>query len=417
MKLVRIFLMLSLISISLSGCIVMTYKTNEVTKVFNNAEQQINKSSKAYNDAFLSYNGMYEGLKEELNVNNKKIAVLLSKKMQKLGKELDEFNGLKKEMDSIIIEYKKLSKNKKEFRSDEKEWKQFQEVKNKYNVVKNKIIKNGKEFQSGMNDVVKIFNKNKLIKVFNLNDILKQIGNNTVLINQSLAKQKTQFEKARTILDEIYLNINEKDISPYNNLEELMTKITQIRENEYKEIEKINKLKGKIKEISLKTAVIKNSSKEWPEFNKINNNLKETVKTIENYSASYNNEASKLVNIMNKYKINRINVIEISTKVNKMIGTIETNVNEINSEINKNKNKKLNSKQKKKISKIEAVIKKINNKKNEAKKIISEFEKEVNGKSEIAIGPGMRTHSIIVDLGNISKSLNKDISEYNKLIK
>ena len=179
-------------------------------------------------------------------------------------------------------------------------------------------------------------------------------------------------------------------------------KLTKTSNSVIKNRDQFNRVVGR-------NSKIKSNKPIWKKFQKVKDEFEDNISTLRKDVKVYENTSRAFISTANQHKISRVDAVNIKNKVSQFSSRIVTVLNDTRLKINNAKEelkklesrgygKKVINKKRYILSEMESILHKINIVNQEIVKLIADFEKEAGNRKKFWAGPGMITHSLLMNI-------------------
>ncbi len=173
---------------------------------------------------------------------------------------------------------------------------------------------------------------------------------------------------------------------------------------------------------------IQSDSSDWSKFNEIRKQQQIIAKQYAIKMEHYQQVREQLLRLLNKHKVAKLKVITIQTQGKAYTDKATLQINQVKTRLIQAKEKietyhareaerNRIAKLKSRLLDMEAVVEKIEAKNIQLQNLMNGFEAEANVRKEIWVGPGMRTHTLLVNMTAIGNDINALAERFNELTK
>ncbi len=261
-------------------------------------------------------------------------------------------------------------------------------------------------------------------KTSHINKNADKLTRNT---NQNTTKVTNDYQDLLQMQKELLKHTNISTEYPYTSIDKMLQQL----EKHILEVKKSEKsilnnrqvlsafLKGKKK--------IRSDSPDLDKFNSIIKNQKILYEEHSERLMVYREDRDKLVSLLDSNKITKLKLSETRKKVKTFTDDAANTIIEIDTTLAQEKEKYLTYNNQKfekdkieyinnTLKEIESVISKIEIENKQLIDLVDGFKSEINDRNEIWVGPGMKTHTLLMDMSEIGKIMNNLSNNYNHLI-
>jgi chromosome segregation ATPase len=168
---------------------------------------------------------------------------------------------------------------------------------------------------------------------------------------------------------------------------------------------------------------VKSTDKSYKDVEPYRDNLETRVKNIQNSLNAYTNKSNKLNDVLRSKKIYKVPANKVNQDTDQALKKFRASVNKARVDINTAKSKvaksRLSSKDKKeKNSILDQMNGELNAMEREYDRFLSfyqKIQKEVKGKKEVIVVPGMASHDYIQKVQSHGKAIQAHVNRYNSL--
>jgi len=261
-------------------------------------------------------------------------------------------------------------------------------------------------------------------KTSHINKNADKLTRNT---NQNTTKVKNDYQDLLQMQKELLKHTNIPTEYPYTSIDKMLQQLE-------KHIFEVKKSEESIlNNRQVLSAFLKGKKKirsDLPDLDKFNSIIKNQKILYEEHSErlmDYREDRDKLVSFLGNNKITKLKLSETRKKAKKFTDDAANTIIKIETTLAQAKEKYLsynNQKFKKDkiehinniLKEIESVTSKIETENKQLINLMDGFKSEINERNEVWVGPGMKTHTLLIDMSKIGKTLNNLSNNYNYLI-
>lgn len=244
-------------------------------------------------------------------------------------------------------------------------------------------------------------------------DIKKTFSLSQREVNKALGKIAKDRREKRGIYNQITVNIPDSSVSPYPELAAELVKMGRSLNQLKQTARQLEQMKANFNRLVKGRKKIESGSSLWDDFQVIKLEYDLQTGTFESQAATYNNASNNFTDLLNQYKISKLDVVEVRQKIDAYLAELNQSIQIISSELEKNR---VNPDMDKNIFKrLEAIVTDIELEQRSLEELVLKFENEVGDEPQIWSGPGMLSHSILADMKMIGDKISAHGKAFNKL--
>lgn len=248
---------------------------------------------------------------------------------------------------------------------------------------------------------------------YNTSDIKKTFSKSHKEVNKALDKIAKDRREKRGIYNQLLSKIPDSTAAPYPSLSNELIEMTSSYNQLKQTSEHLDKLKTKFSGLAKGKKKIESGSSLWDDFQVIKNEFDTQSGIFESQASDYNKSSNDFIELLNKHKISRIQVIEIKQQINTYLAELNQSIELLSAELVKSRQ---NAHADKIIlNQLEEILGNVRNDQTTLESLIHEFEIEVGNEPMIWSGPGMHSYSILSDMKTVGDKISVQGDKFNKL--
>ncbi|NQT61856.1 MAG: hypothetical protein HQ556_02760 [Candidatus Marinimicrobia bacterium] len=248
---------------------------------------------------------------------------------------------------------------------------------------------------------------------YNTSEIKKTFSQSQREINKTLGKIAKDHREKRGIYNQLMSKIPDSTVAPYPTLSVELIEMTRSFKQLKQTTKKLEQLKAKLNRLVKGQKKIESGSLLWDEFQVIKNEFDTQSGNFESQANDYNKSSNEFIDLLNKHRISHLKVVEIKQQIDKYLMELNQSIELLSAELVKSGQDTQIDKNV--ISQLEVILSNIRTDQATLDALIRKFEKEVGSEPMIWSGPGMHSHSILIDMQEIGDNISAQGQAFNKL--
>ncbi|MCP4131954.1 MAG: hypothetical protein GY754_13335 [bacterium] len=267
------------------------------------------------------------------------------------------------------------------------------------------------------------------VRYYRTGDIHRQYADSINKINATNNKANAEYKKREVLLNSIlpHLSAERKNKNPYPRMKKQLAQVKSALDRLNTRRAQVLDTNNKLQVLTRGKGRIKSNMPEWDGLSKLNDTFKDNLNAYSRDVRSFESKVKAFDGMANKYKITRVNTAQLKARIRKFNNQVVATVNSTKSHLAKAKKNLVNArsmgydasvidKKEAILAKMNALLPQINAKNNEIIEKVKAFEKEAGARGEFWAGPGMATHTILVDIQAKGGEMTKLGNQFQGLV-
>ncbi len=248
---------------------------------------------------------------------------------------------------------------------------------------------------------------------YKTSDIKKTFSQSQRETNKILGKIAKDRHEKHGIYNQLRSNIPDSSLPPYPALSVELGKMDRVFAQIKQTVKQLELLKANFSRLVKGSKKIEGNSPLWDDFQTIKKEYEAQSENFESQSNTYTKSSNRFIELLNKHKISRLNVLEVKQQIDKYLLDLNQAVQKLSDEIiGRQQNPKTD---KNILSQLEQILTSIQTDQQSLKALVQQFEKEVGAEPTIWSGPGMYSYSILSNMEAVGDKISGQGKVLNKL--